>query len=422
MSLLLRIFCLFTLCLALPAIAFTQPSISVETNDATLTANVYPANGTVLYLWLPPEGGFLPTHSHIAQALNSLGIEVWLVDLFESRFLPPVASSLGQIPASDISLLLERAQQTGKDLILVSSGRGTLSLLRGAHHWQQLHSRPGSFRGVILVSPQFYIDTPDPGKAAELYPIVSHTNLPIFILQPKLSPWYWKLDQTVPALQSAGSDVYVRLLPAVRDRFYYRPDASPEEQQLADDLPQLLRQTSQLLVSLPSKPRPVTDPGTSKLPLLSSKKARQLKPFPGDPQPPSLILKDLQGQQRQLKDYHGRVVLVNFWASWCPPCVQEMPSMQRLADKLGSGAFTVLAVNMAEDKSTIRKFLQTRVKVRFPILLDQDGAALKRWGVFAFPTSYVIDKQGNIRYALFGSVEWDSPEILRIFSALLQEH
>ena len=241
MSLLLRIYYLLALYQALPAIALANQTISVDTNDATLTANVYPANGTVLYLWLPPEGGFLPTHIHIAQALNSFGIEGWLVDLFEGRFLPPVASSLGQIPASDVSHLLVRAQKVGKDIILVSSGRGTLPLLRGAHHWQRLKTGPDTITGVILLSPQFYIDTPDPGEAAELHPIVSHTNLPIFILQPKLSPWFWKLDQTVPALQSAGSDVYVRTLPAVRDRFYYRPDASPAEQQITDDLPQLLR-------------------------------------------------------------------------------------------------------------------------------------------------------------------------------------
>ena len=424
MRLLLHIFCFVTLYQAAPTSLVAQQSISIESKDTTLTADTYSAKGSMLYLWLPPEGGFQPAHSHIAQRLNSLGIEVWLNDLFEARFLPPVASSLEQIPPTDVSALLGRAQQTGKQIILVSSGRGTFPLLSGVHHWQKSHpdSDLNSLTGVILLSPQFYLETPVPGEAAELHPIVSHTNLPIFILQPKLSPWFWKLEQTVPALQQAGSDVYVRTLPEVRDRFYYRPDANPTEQKLADELSQLLNQAGQLLVHLPAKPRPVDGPDTSTKPLWTVKKEPQLKPYGGDPTPPPLALKDIQGTQQNLSNYHGRVVLVNFWASWCPPCVHEIPSMQRLADKLDSENFTILAVNMAEEISTINNFLQTRAKVRFPILLDQDGAALKSWGVFAFPTSYVIDKQGNIRYALFGSVEWDSEEMLKIFSELIQEH
>ncbi len=421
MRLLLRDFYFLTLWLALPASLMAQQSLNIDSKDVTLTADVYSAKGTMLYLWLPPEGGFQAAHHNTAEAMNSLGIEVWLVDLFEGRFLPPVASSLEKIPSTDVSVLLGRAQQTGKHIILISSGRGTFPLLRGAHHWQQTHPEPGSINGIILLSPQFYIETPDPGEAAKLHPIVSHSNLPIFILQPKLSPWFWKLDQTVPALQQAGSDVYVRTLPDVRDRFYYRPDASPKEQALTDNLAQMLNQAGQLLLSTPAKLRPVSNTNKPALPVATAKKDHLLKPFRGNPRPPTLILKDIDATQQNLVSYHGRVVLVNFWATWCPPCVHEMPSMQRLADRLGPDQFTILAVNMAEEEETIKTFLKNKVNVNFPILLDQDGAALKRWGVFAFPTSYVIDKKGNIRYALFGSVEWDSPEILKIFSELLQE-
>lgn len=404
-----------------PLSSRAQQTISIDNAETAIGIDVYPARGNLLFIWLPPEGGFHSIHTKTAQRLADQDIEVWLVDLFEARFLPPVASSLAQIPATDVHSLLNAASQSGKNVLLVSSGRGILPLLRGAHLWQRLQPADTTFKGTVLISPQFYIETPEPGQAAQLLPVVRSTNLPLFILQPHLSPWFWKLEQTVPALQHGGSDVFVQILPEVRDRFHYRPDATPEEQALAEDLASLLIQAGTLLNRLPAKPRRVIPLNEPTLATKEGKQERRLNAYHGDPQPPALALPDMQGKRHSLQEYQGKVVLVNFWASWCPPCVHEMPSMQRLADKLDPDGFTILAVNMAESEATIQQFLQTKVQIEFPVLLDRDGAALKRWGVFAFPTSYVIDKQGKIRYALFGSVEWDSDAMLSTFTTLLRE-
>ena len=114
-------------------------------------------------------------------------------------------------------------------------------------------------------------------------------------------------------------------------------------------------------------------------------------------------------------------VVVDFWASWCPPCVHEMPSMQNLKQRLNDKQFTILAVNMAEDEKTVQSFLQDKVKVDFTILMDRDGKALQDWKVVAFPTSYVIGKQGRIRYALFGAIDWESEDVVNKLEKLISE-
>ena len=413
---------LFTLLLFSPQSAWATESGAVRSADGTeITYRRYPGDKPALFIWLPSEDGLQTAERQSAEALASEGHENWLVDLFESRFLPATASSLDKIPAQDVAALIEQANPQTREVYLISSGRGTGPLLRGLHAWQSQHPRTRHTPGAILISPQFYHQTPDPGEAAQLLPIVMQTNAPVFILQPDKSPWRWKLDQTIPALQQAGSDVFRRLLPGVRDRFYYRPDATATEQELESRLSDLIRQAALALQRWPEQPRLVSPLDEQLEPLPASKPERELKAYAGDPQPPALQLPGLDGETYNLNDYRDQVVLVNFWASWCPPCVHEMPSMERLQNRLQDAPFTILAVNMAEEPDTIDEFLQTKVNVSFPILLDRDGKALQQWGVFAFPTSYLIDKQGRIRYALFGSVDWERPDILTKIESLLKQ-
>lgn len=151
--------------------------------------------------------------------------------------------------------------------------------------------------------------------------------------------------------------------------------------------------------------------------LLGSAQARELQPYKGGATPP-LVLKDLNGKTVNLKDYRGQVVLINFWATWCPPCRAEMPSMQRLKEKMAGKPFAILAVDMGETQDVVRAYIR-EIKTDFTVLLDKDGHALKAWKVFAFPTSYVVDAQGKIRYGLFGASEWDEAGTVEKITRLL---
>ena len=134
-----------------------------------------------------------------------------------------------------------------------------------------------------------------------------------------------------------------------------------------------------------------------------------LKPWAGGPTP-QLSLRDLAGQPVNLADFKGKVVLVNFWATWCAPCIEEMPSMQRLRDKLALSGFEVLAINYQEGQARINDFLKKR-PLNLAILRDHDGSVRTGWGVRVFPTSFVIDANQRIRYTVTGDVDWSSARI-----------
>ena len=157
----------------------------------------------------------------------------------------------------------------------------------------------------------------------------------------------------------------------------------------------------------------------SAMTLLGPAQARDLQVYKGGTTPP-LVLKDLNGKTHDLKQYRGKVVLINFWATWCPPCRAEMPSMQRLKAKMAGKPFVILAVDMGETEAEVKTYLQ-QIKTDFTVLMDKDGRALKAWKVFAFPTSYVVDAQGKIRYGLYGGSEWDAADKVEKLTQLLPQ-
>jgi thiol-disulfide isomerase/thioredoxin len=143
-----------------------------------------------------------------------------------------------------------------------------------------------------------------------------------------------------------------------------------------------------------------------------------------NPRPPAkdFTLEDLDGKTHRLSDYKGKVVVLNFWASWCPPCRREMPSMERLYQKLKNEPFTMLAPNQLENFDLVFTFTgQLEPAPTFPILLDPKGKTPHEWGVKGLPASFIVDKQGRVAYRAMGGREFDHPEIEKVLRSLLQE-
>ena len=144
-----------------------------------------------------------------------------------------------------------------------------------------------------------------------------------------------------------------------------------------------------------------------------------IKPWKGTATLP-LARNDMEGKAVDLKRLHGRVLVVNFWATWCEPCRDEMPSLQRLREKLDGKSFDVLAVNYGESREKVSQFLG-KEKVALPVLLDPEMETAKAWGVGGLPMTFLIDAKGRVRYSVFGERDWNGGESLALVEKLLAE-
>ena len=128
-------------------------------------------------------------------------------------------------------------------------------------------------------------------------------------------------------------------------------------------------------------------------------------------------LSDLDGNEVSLSNYQGKVIMLNFWATWCPPCRNEMPSMESLYKKMEDNNFIILAINIQENISAVKDFIQKN-KYTFPVILDETGTTSVKYQIRSIPTTYIIDTKGKIAGVYTGSRDWNSSDVVNILKAL----
>ncbi len=142
-----------------------------------------------------------------------------------------------------------------------------------------------------------------------------------------------------------------------------------------------------------------------------------LHPMDNKPQAKDFELPDLDGNKVRLSDFRGKVVLVNFWATWCPPCRKEIPSMQRAWDILKTKDVMLLAIHVGGNEDQVWTFL-TDFGVEFPVLLDAKSKVSRAWPMMGLPVSFVIDPKGRIALQAIGGREWDDEKLIKQILAL----
>jgi len=134
---------------------------------------------------------------------------------------------------------------------------------------------------------------------------------------------------------------------------------------------------------------------------------------------PGFAVPTLDGQNLSLADYRGKVVMINFWATWCIPCRVEMPSMENLYEKYRGNGFEILAVSGGESKSVVQPFIKN-LQLSFPILLDEEFEVHGKYEVSAIPSTFLVDKSGVITHRFFGAVDWNSDQSRELIGKLIK--
>jgi peroxiredoxin len=125
---------------------------------------------------------------------------------------------------------------------------------------------------------------------------------------------------------------------------------------------------------------------------------------------PDFALPTLKGQTIRLSDYRRQVVVLNLWATWCPPCVEETPSLKRFADQMAGRGVAVVSISVDEDPKALADFI-SKYDLTYPVARDPQQAVTSRYGTFKFPETFILDEDGRIADKIIGAIDWQDPRI-----------
>lgn len=155
--------------------------------------------------------------------------------------------------------------------------------------------------------------------------------------------------------------------------------------------------------------------------LLKEKDTKFVTPLQLGQTAPDFTFPDLDGRKVSLSDYRGKVVLVNIWATWCPPCREEMPSMQKLYERFKGQDFEILAVSIdADGREAVAPFVQ-QMNLTFPALLDPNEKIRSLYAITGVPESFIIDRNGILVERVIGPLDWATPKVFSFFENLLKK-
>ncbi|VAW94214.1 hypothetical protein MNBD_GAMMA23-2206 [hydrothermal vent metagenome] len=390
-------------------------SLSIKKIEPKSTAS----DNKDLIIWVAPGYGTSQRAMDMSADLSKLGLEIWYVDLAESLFLPKSTSTMRNLDGKYLAGLIEYAhKKTNKRITLLTRSYGAIPVLRAARQWQLKHAGTENFylNGAILYSPELYSKVPSLGLEPEFVSITEATNIPLMIFQSGKRGNRWQIKKLLSKLQSSGAAVYFKILKGVTGVFYSGDKKAATLKQI-----ELMPKKIQAVIKLFSKTEKPEQVAMLKHKVDVQAKSLdiKLKSYKANPTPHVLDLVDVFGKRHTTNNYKGKVTVINFWATWCPPCVQEIPSLNNLRQLMANEKFELISVNYGEDKEAILSFMK-KVNVDFPVLLDPSGKEAKKWNVLVFPSTFVIAPNGLIKYGVNAAIHWDDPSVVKALKALLK--